>query len=137
MIDVRNPLLFEAAAEQLGAYRRSLTNYKGRFVQTFLALKFYQNELPSMYSGQYVSSGVLQSLLDDLYAKASRDLEDCVFVLFSNSYLARTGIIGTGRTSPQNTWRNNFNLQKGVLCYAPVADLSSPTFLEQPRADCR
>jgi hypothetical protein len=137
MIDVRNPLLFESAAEQLNAYRRSIRNYHGRFVQVFLAMKFYQNELPSMYSGQYVATEVLQTLLDDLYAKASRNLNDCVFVLFENSYLARTGIVGIGNTTAQNTWRNNFNLQKGIGCYASANELSSMTFLNQSRINCR
>jgi hypothetical protein len=100
-------------------------------------MKFYQNELPSMFSNQYISTEVLQTLLDDLYAKASRPLNDCVLMLFENRYLARTGLTSPRNRTPQNTWRNNFNLQKGVGCYAPPQDLSSPTFLNQPRNECR
>ena len=53
------------------------------------------------------------------------------------NYLARTGLIGPANTTAQNTWRNNLNLQKGIGCYAPAADLSSPTFLNQDRSQCR
>ncbi|MGA1999981.1 MAG: DUF3883 domain-containing protein [Terriglobales bacterium] len=100
-------------------------------------MKFYQNELPSMFSGQFVSTEVLQTLVDDLFAKASRPLNDCVIALFENRYHARTGLIGPGNTTTQNTWRNNFNLQKGIGCYAPPQDLASSTFLNEPRVECR
>src|SRR5262249_12559180 len=40
-------------------------------------------------------------------------------------------------TTTQNTWRNNFNLQKGVGCYAPPADLASQQFLDQSRSQCK
>jgi hypothetical protein len=100
-------------------------------------MKFYQNELPSMFSGQFVNTEVLQTLLDDLYAKASRPLNDCVLMLFENRYHARTGLIGPGNKTAQNTWRNNFNLQKGIGCYAPPHDLASATFLNQSRVNCR
>ena len=90
-----------------------------------------------MFSNQFVSTEVLQTLLDDLYAKASRPLDDCVLMVFEGDYLARTGVIGRGNTTAQNTWRNNFNLQKGVGCYAPPQDLASDTFLDQSRRECR
>jgi hypothetical protein len=137
MPNVTAPETLRVAREQLNAFRASQRNYKGRFVQIFLALKFYQNELPSMYSGQYTPTEVIQTMLDDLYAKASRPLNDCVLVLFGDSFLARTGLQGPNNTTIQNTWRNNLNLQKGVGCYAPAADLSSITFLNQSRSDCR
>lgn len=90
-----------------------------------------------MFSNQYVSTGVLQTLLDDLYAKASRPLNDCVLMLFENKYLARTGLTAPTNTTSQNTWRNNFNLQKGIGCYAPPQVLASLTFLSQSRSDCQ
>jgi len=100
-------------------------------------MKYWQNNLPSMFSNQFVSTEVLQTLLDDLYAKASHPANDCVLMLFENSYLARTGLVGSSNTTTQNTWRNNFNLQKGIGCYAPPQDLASQTFLDQSRAVCR
>lgn len=112
-------------------------SFKGRFVQMFLAMKFFQNSIPSMYSGSFITTEVLQSLLDDLFAKSSLPPNNCVLSLFEGNYLARTGLIGPGNTTPQNTWRNNLNLQKGIGCYAPVANLSSPTFLIQDRSLCQ
>ena len=119
-------------------HKQDLGNqFKGRFIQIFLCLKFFQNSIPSMYSGAYMSTEVIQSLLDDMYAKYSKAPNGCVLSLFEGNYLARTGMIAEGNTYPQNTWRNNLNLQKGIGCYAPPADLSSATFLHQSRLECR
>ncbi|HBB89029.1 MAG TPA: hypothetical protein DC047_15600 [Blastocatellia bacterium] len=138
MIDVTNRRLYSASLECLRRFKTGAgAGYKGRFVQLFLGLKFYQNEIPSMFSNSFVSTEVLQTMLDDLYAKANRPSNDCVLVLFEDRYLARTGLIGLNNTTPQNTWRNNFNLQKGIGCYAPPHDLASQTFLDQDRIDCR
>jgi hypothetical protein len=138
MINVSDPGLYQSALGELASFKRSLgRENRGRFVQLFLALKFYQNEIPSMISNQYISTEVLQAMIDDLYAKASRPLNDCVLMLFEGRYLARTGLVGLGNATTQNTWRNNFNLQKGVGCYAPLADLASQTFLDQDRHECR
>ncbi|MDE1821024.1 MAG: DUF3883 domain-containing protein [Euryarchaeota archaeon] len=89
-----------------------------------------------MFSGKFVSTESLQTLLDNLYARHSRPPGECVLMVFEGTYLARTGVVGTSNTVAQNTWRNNFNLQKGVGCYASRQELSSPTFLAQPRHDC-
>lgn len=138
MIAVTNRRLYSASLECLRRFKTDAgAGYKGRFVQLFLGLKFYQNEIPTMFSNSFVSTEVLQTMLDDLYAKANRPSNDCVLVLFEDRYLARTGLIGPKNTTPQNTWRNNFNLQKGIGCYAPPQDLSSQTFLDQNRIDCR
>lgn len=138
MIPVTSPVLYQNALAQLVQHKQSVgSGFKGRFIQIFLAIKFYQNTLPSIYSGSYIATELLQSLLDDLYAKMSRPPNNCVLALFENNYLARTGLTAPGNSGPQNTWRNNLNLQKGIGCYAPVADLSSLTFLNQSRLDCR
>src|SRR5580704_9207701 len=130
--------LFRAALRELQSYKADTgRGHHGRFIQIFLAMKCFQNVLPSMFSNQVVSSEVLQSLLDDLYSKASRPLNDCVLILFEGTYLARTGLTAPGHAGAQNTWRNNLHLQKGIGCYAPAQDLSSPTFLNEPRANCR
>lgn len=138
MIQVANTTLFADALDCLERHKRTVRGaFKGRFVQIFLAMKFFQNSIPSMYSGSFITTEVLQSLFDDLFAKASLPANNCVLSLFERNYLARTGLIGSGNTTPQNTWRNNLNLQKGIGCYAPVADLSSLTFLNQDRSLCR
>lgn len=138
MIPTASSALYTLALENLGFHKRSIgRGFKGRFIQVFLGLKFFQNSLPSMYSGAFVTTEVLQSLLDDLYAKVSRPPNDCVLSLFEQNYLARTGLQSPGNSYAQNTWRNNFNLQKGIGCYAPEADLSSMTFLDEERSACR
>ncbi len=138
MIRVTNPAAYATSLRLLGAHRANLSrDFRGRFIQLFLGLKYYQNEIPSMFANQFVSTETLQTLLDDLYAKGSRPLDDCVLMLFNNGYKPRTGLTGQGRRAPQNTWRNNFHLQKGVGCYAPPQDLSSAVFLNQSRVRCR
>ena len=137
MIDTADAALYGAALAQLDAYKTQLgPNLRGRFVQIFLALKYHQNVLPTVQSGQFVSTEVLQTLIDDVYAKGSRPPNDSVLALFENGYHARTGLIGIGNATAQNTWRNNFNIQKGVGCYGTPADLLNPAFLAQSRANC-
>ena len=138
MIPVGNPVLFQDALTCLKAHKQAVgQSFKGRFIQIFLGLKFFQNSLPSMYAGSFITTEVLQALLDDLYAKSSHPPNQCVLSLFEGNYLARTGLVGPGNAGAQNTWRNNFNLQKGIGCYAPPSDLASPTFLNQDRSQCR
>lgn len=136
MIDVSNRGLYAEALRQLKAYKAGIRNHRGRFIQIFLGLKYFQNQLPSMFSNQFVRTETLQQLLDDLYAKNSRPATACVLMLFQSNYLARTGLRGAN-TSAQNTWRNNFNIQKGIGCYAAAQDLASPTFLNASRLQCR
>lgn len=137
-IDVTRNGDFNEALRVLAAHRRSAgSGFGGRFVQIFLGMKFFQESIPSIYSGRFIASELLQSLLDDLYAKESRAANECVLSLFEANFLARTGMVGPGKASAQNTWRNNFNLQKGIGCYAPVSDLSSPSFLHEHRAQCQ
>ncbi|MFN0080297.1 MAG: DUF3883 domain-containing protein [Prosthecobacter sp.] len=138
MIPVSDPEAFQTALECLKAHRKMTgAGFKGRFIQIFLGLKFFQNQLPSMYSGSFATPEVLQSLLDDLYHKSSRPAHDGVLSLFEASYLARTGLTKPGNKGAQNTWRNNLHIQKGMICYAPIEDLSSLTFLAENRVNCR
>jgi hypothetical protein len=139
MIDVSDPGSYQSAIAHLKEFKRFSggRGYKGRFVQVFLGLKFYQDEIPSIYSGTFVSTEILQSFLDDLYAKSSKPLNECVLSLFEANHLARTGVIPAGRAAASNIWRNNLNLQKGIGCYAPTAELASRSFLNQPRSECR
>ncbi|HTR00430.1 MAG TPA: DUF3883 domain-containing protein [Candidatus Acidoferrum sp.] len=138
MIPTTNNTLFTDALASLSRHKKSIgLGFRGRFVQLFLGMKFFQNSIPSMFSGSFIRTEVLQSLLDDLFTKTSQPSNNCVLSIFEGNYLARTGLIGPSNTTAQNTWRNNLNLQKGIGCYAPVADLSSPTFLNQHRSACR
>lgn len=139
MIDVSNERPYKKATELLTEFRRGAggRRYKGRFVQIFLGLKFFQPNIPTIHSGTFVTSEVLQSFLDDLYSKASRPLNECVLSLFEANHLARTGVVPAGRTDRSNIWRNNLHLQKGIGCYATPTELDSRTFLDEPREDCR
>lgn len=138
MIVASDNLLFQEALRALNRHKATIGgDFKGRFTQIFLGLKFYQNEIPSMHANTFVSTEVLQTLLDDLYAKSSRPANDACLMLFDDRYLARTGLVGRGNSTSQNTWRNNFNLQKGVGCYAPPSELSSLSFLNESRIKCR
>lgn len=138
MVPVTSVVLFTDALACLAEHKRSIGGtFRGRFVQIFLGMKFFQNNIPSMYSGSFIATEVLQALLDDLFAKASRPANSCVLSIFEGNYLARTGLVGPANTTAQNTWRNNLNLQKGIGCYASAAELSSPTFLNQDRNQCR
>ena len=137
MVSVVSSALFEEALACMQAHKQSLgLELRGRFIQIFLGMKYFQNSIPSMYSGSFITTEVLQALLDDLFSKASRPATASVLLIFEGNFKARTGLIGMGNTSAQNTWRNNLNLQKGIGCYAPAADLSSPTFLNQDRINC-
>ncbi|WP_108861935.1 DUF3883 domain-containing protein [Ruegeria sp. Alg231-54] len=139
MLDVSNAATYQIALNELVQHKSAAggRTYKGRFAQIFFGLKFYQNETPSIFSGMFTPTEILQARLDLLYSKASQPANDSVLMLFEGSYLARTGLIPPGRKYPSNIWRNNFNLQKGVGCYATAADLQSPSFLNQPREKCR
>jgi hypothetical protein len=138
MINVNSGLLFAESLLQLKRYKQSVGGaHKGRFIQMFLGLKYFQNVIPSMFSGLFATTEVVQTLLDDLYSKASRPANESVLMMFEGTFLARTGLIAPGNKTPQNTWRNNLNLQKGVGCYAPPADLASPTFLNHDRINCK
>lgn len=134
MIPVNNQDLFDVSLQQLAHYKKSVgRSFKGRFIQLFLGLKFYQNQIPSVRSGAFISSQDLQTLLDDLYTKSS----DQVLMIFEGKYLARTGVTKAGNQGPQNTWRNHLNIQKGIGCYAPAATLATQAFLNQPRSQCQ
>lgn len=138
MIDITNKDLYEASLKELQKYGNSVgRNFKGRLTQVFLALKFWRSEIPSIFSDQSVSALIIQKNIDDLYSKESRPSNNCVLRLFDNNYLAKTGVVGLGNTSPQNTWRNNFRLQKGIVCYASSKDLADHDFLNQNRLNCR
>ena len=138
MIDITNKDLYEASLRQLEQYSKSVgKNFKGRLIQIFLGLKFWRGEIPSIFSDRSVSASVIQQNIDDLYSKASRPSNNCVLMLFESNYLAKTGVVGINNTSPQNTWRNNLHLQKGIVCYAPPEDLANPDFLHQNRSACK
>ena len=136
MIPTTDAAVYADALAQLAAHDASIPSHKGRLTQVFLALKFYGAAMPGLSAGKGIPVGLLQSMLDDLYAKVSRPPYDSVLTLFAGTYMPRTGIKPPGKKYPANNWRNNFNLQKGVGCYANAADLSSHAFLSASRRNC-
>jgi hypothetical protein len=133
-----NSILFQASLQELAKYKKSVGNtFKGRLIQLFLGLKFYQNQIPSMHSGRFISAEVIQILLDDLYAKSAKPIDSSVLMIFEGNYLARTGVRAVNNSGGQNTWRNNLNIQKGIGCYAPANILAGSTFLNAPREQCQ
>jgi Protein NO VEIN, C-terminal len=119
-----------------GVRSRLGESYKSRFVQIFLGLKFWEGSIPSARSNNFIASGTLETLLDDLYAKSSRPITEQVAIFFEGNHLPRTGVVAPGHKFAQNTWRNNFQLQKGVGCYAPSPEFDTTPFLDQPRLLC-
>ena len=136
MLDIASRSIYQVALTELRSYARSIGDYRGRFVQIFLALKFYRDVIPSINSGNWIRTKALEILLDELYAKLSMPPQNCVLILFENAYRAKSYTQVRGHRSPQNTWRNNFHLQKGIGCYASATDLSNPGFLSSLRVDC-
>jgi hypothetical protein len=88
--------------------------------------------------GPGISIADIQSTLDTLFTKASRKASGSASIVsvFSNSHLYPTGVIGAGLTTPSNIWRNNFGLQKSLICFGPVSDLTNPAFVMQDRVLC-
>lgn len=136
MIPTNDAALYADALAELATYDASVPNHKGRLTQVFLALKFYGAAIPGLGASTGIPVGLLESMLDDLYTKVSRSPDDSVLTLFAGTYMPRTGIRPPGKKYPANNWRNNFNLQKGVGCYASAAELSSKAFLTASRRNC-
>ena len=60
MIPVTDGAAYAVALDCLRDHKRAAgAAFKGRFIQIFLGLKFFQNNLPSMYSGSLVTTEVL------------------------------------------------------------------------------
>lgn len=88
--------------------------------------------------GPGISTGDLEVALDSLYRKAAMAAagQPSIVSLFSNQHLVPTGTLGGGLTHSSNIWRNNFQLQKAMICYASPVELANPAFLVQSRSLC-
>ena len=133
-LDDRN--IYEAARTTLLAHGHQVRPSKGRFIQIFFGLKYNQPHIPSINSGRYIETAILEEMMDDLYTKSFLPITGGVFSIFSDEYLPRTGVRAGGK-GPANNWRNNFNMQKGLGCYAAKSDLNSPSFILEDRRNCR
>jgi hypothetical protein len=134
MIRVDNPTLYAASLTALSRFVRG--SYYGRLVQIFLACKHYGRLIPRVGDRVGTDVGTVQRLLDDLYEKPSKKPGPSVVIIFSDNHLLRTGETGPGHTSPENIWRNNFNIQKGFGCYASSREMLDPNFINRSRTLC-
>jgi hypothetical protein len=140
MVPLDNRDLYEASLRLLYSHTRSHkgASYPGRLVQIFLAAKYASDRVPVVGSGPGLPTGELQATLDAIYTKRARLTagQPSVVSLFNNEHLYRTGTIAGHLTSASNIWRNNFQLQKAMICYAPEVELQDPNFVMAPRAQC-
>lgn len=136
MIPLNSSALYEESLRLLSNYVGH--SYPGRLVQIWLAARRGGDGIPLVGAGPGLSTGDLEVALDSLYRKADRAAagEPCIVSLFRNEHLVPTGQIGAGLTHPSNIWRNNFQLQKAMICYASPEELANPAFLMQSRAIC-
>ena len=137
MIPAGRPDVLDAALEILAKYGRN-TSIRGRFVAMYLGLRLMGPSLPKLGSNNYTTAIDLQQFLDDMWTKTHQQPPLVVLTApFGGStsptapYSTRTGERAPDNTYATNTWRNNFNIQKGVGCPAD-ADvierlLKSPT----------
>lgn len=136
MIPLNDPVLYEDSLRRLRDFVG--LRYQGRLAQIFLAAKHAGGGMPVVGSGVGLGTGDLQAALDDLYAKRSRLAanQPSIVSLFSDEHLYPTGVMAGHLTGPSNIWRNNFQLQKAMICYASEAELLNPAFVMAPRSVC-
>lgn len=104
------------------------TQVRGRFVSLYLGLRRIGDGIPALGGNGALPARDLEQFLDRLYTKTHRP--DPLVVLtapFGQStsptapYSSRSGETAPGHNYPTNTWRNNFNIQKGIGCPAEPA----------------
>jgi hypothetical protein len=130
---VNDPTLYAAALASLARFTSG--SYYGRLVQIYLACKHYGRLIPRVGDAVGTDIAALQRLFDELYEKPSRRPGPSIAILFNDNHLYRTGERPPGK-GPSNIWRNNFNMQKGVGCFATAAEIVDPAFRNRRRAMC-
>lgn len=134
MIPINSPAVYTTSLQILK--QTAGHGFWGRAAQIFLACKHYGNQIPQVGSAIGIESGRLQQLLDDLYSKPSRTSPEKIAIIFDDNHQVPSGMKAGALSGPANIWRNNFDLQKGFICYAPVADMLSPAFVSASRKTC-
>lgn len=134
MIPINDPALYDAS---LGLLRAAVgANYLGRPAQILLAAKHYGKAMPQVGDPVGVQSGELERLLDDLYLKPSRAAPQKIAIIFEATHNVPSGTTGGVLSSPSNIWRNNFNFQKGYMCFGSTAEMLNPAFRNPSRLQC-
>ena len=135
MIPINSPAVYDKALEILK--RSAGRGYWGRAAQIFLACKHYGPQIPQVGSAMGIRSGFLQQLLDDLYLKPNRASPEKIAIIFGDNHQVPSGVTAGNLKGASNIWRNNFDFQKGFICYAPVQDMLSPGFVSASRKQCK
>ncbi len=143
MISTTRVDVFETGCSILEAFG-TRTNVRGRFVALYLGLRRMGPQLSGLGSGASTATVEIEHFLDSLYTKTHRSEPVVVLTaLFGGStspsagYSARTGETAPGNKYPTNTWRNNFNIQKGIGCPAEADTITG--LLQDPsiRLSCQ
>ena len=124
MIPLHDASVFERCLAILSRFGAE-TNARGRFVALYLGLRRMGNGIAHLGSDEVTSAGQIENFLDTLYLKTHvAPPLNVLTALFGGStspnapWSTRTGARAPGNRYPTNTWRNNFNVQKGIGCPA-------------------
>ena len=137
MIPLHDAPVFERCLEILSRFGTE-TNARGRFVALYLGLRRMGNGIAILGSDEVTSAGQIENFLDTLFLKTHIAAPlNVLTALFGGStspnapWSTRTGALAPENRYPTNTWRNNFNVQKGIGCPAAAdtinAILADPT----------
>jgi uncharacterized protein DUF3883 len=149
VIPANRPDVLDAALEILEDFGMR-AHVRGRFVALYLGLRRMGDEMPSLGNAAPKPTAEIEEFLDHMYTKSHRpDPFTVLTALFGGStsptapYSTRSGVTAPGHQWPTNTWRNNFNIQKGIGCPAepetiralldsPMGRLTCPHMSEDP-----
>ena len=150
MLPVDRSDLLEEGLKVLSQFARQ-TIVRGRFVALYLGLRRMRKlgesggfRLEHLGSKGATPSKSIEDFLDTLYTKTHRSKPFVVLTApFGGStsleapYSTPTGVRAAGRSSPTNTWRNNFGIQKGVGCPADSEVINRLLDNSQRRLACQ
>lgn len=134
MIPTNDPQLYDAALAALNAAVGR--HYLGRVAQIFLASKHYGKLVPQVGDNAGISTKDFETLLDTLYLKPNRLGDEKVLILFENDHKVPSGKKAPNLKYASNIWRNNFNLQKGYMCYGSRTEFADLQFHRRSRTLC-
>src|SRR5438105_1421301 len=90
------------------------------------------NQIPTVGAANSIPASDIEAFLDSMYTKMHRPSPFVVLTApFGGStsptapYSTRSGVTAPGHRYPTNTWRNNFNIQKGIGCPAEANTVQS------------
>jgi hypothetical protein len=128
--------VYNRGLSALKTFRRG--KVRGRFIALYLGLRRMHDAVAPLGSGESTSAGEIERFLDRMFTKTHRKQPFVVLTApfgGSNSpnapYSAPTSVTSPGRGSGTNTWRNNFQVQKGIGC--PAAPQLVESLLANPR----